>query len=250
MFVWSWLSAVLLAALVMLMGAVGGCGDDSTDAEGTDGDSDSDSDSDTDSDTDSDGDSDSDSDAGPDGGADTGTPFGTVDITYYWVAFEGDYSGTADTVLETCAYEYLATVPYDFAVALRLEGTGKLNDGRLLNVDCSCDGGFSCFVELGAGFPWGMGSASNPLEPYVSIAVDHANISHGTVLYSPDLDGVALPESGSHDGCLRADDVGGGIIGMHIDWFVGVRDNYYVLDPLVPDQIDLHEGAGVCEYLE
>ena len=59
-----------------------------------------------------------------------------------------------------------------------------------------------------------------------------------------------MPESGSHDGCLRADDVGGGIIGMHIDWFVGVRDNYYVLDPLVPDQIVLHEGAGVCAYLE
>ncbi len=250
MFGWSWLSVFSFAVLAMAGSELAGCGDADSDPGDTDGDSDNDSDGDADSDTDSDGDTDSDSDAGPDGGDDTGTPFGMVDITYYWVAFEGDYSGTADTVLETCAYEYLATVPYDFAVALRMEGTGKLNDGRLLNVDCDCDGGFSCFMELGAGFPWGMGSASNPLEPYVSIAVDHAYISHGTVLYSPDLDGVDLPDAGYHDGCLRADDVGGGITGMHVDWFVGLRDNYYDLDPLVPAQIALHEGAGICAYLE
>ena len=172
-----------------------------------------------------------------------------MDITYYWVAYEGDYTGAADTDLEECDYDYLATVAYDFAVALRLEGTGKLEDGTMLNIDCSCGGGFSCFVELGASYPWGMGSASNPLEPYVSIAVDTSVIPHGTILYSPDLDGVELPEGGYHDGCLRADDVGGGITGMHVDWFVGLRDNYYTMDPAVPEQIQLNEGAGVCDYL-
>jgi hypothetical protein len=241
-------------ALILLAGVfLGGCADDDSPAGGdadTDADSDADTDTDADADTDSDTDTDADVDADADGDTDTGTYFGTVDLTYYWVAYEGDYSGAADTTLQTCANSDLATVPYAFAVALRLEGTGKLLDDRLLNVACPCGGGFSCFVELGPGFPWGMGSASNPLEPFVSIAVDHDVIAHGTVLYSPDLDGLELPEGGTHDGCLRADDVGGGIDGMHVDWFVGLAENYQLLDPLVPEQIDLHENAGACAWLE
>jgi hypothetical protein len=135
-------------------------------------------------------------------------------------------------------------------VAIRLEGTGRLLDDRMLNIGgCSCAGGFSCFMELGPEFPWGMGSASNPLEPFVSIAVDNDVIDHGTILYSPDLDGTALPDATSHDGCLRADDIGGGITGMHIDWFVALRENYQTLDPLVPEQIVLHQNASKCDHL-
>jgi 3D (Asp-Asp-Asp) domain-containing protein len=79
--------------------------------------------------------------------------------------------------------------------------------------------------------------------------VDEAVIDHGAVLYAPALDGVELPEGGSHDGCLRADDVGGGIDGMHIDWFVGLEDNYLALDPVVPETLDLYADSPQCAGL-
>jgi 3D (Asp-Asp-Asp) domain-containing protein len=191
-----------------------------------------------------DGDADADTDA--DGDTDPGTAFGTVDLTYYWVTQEADFDGADDTALGDCDYGFIADVPYAFATSIRIEGTGKLEDGTMLNVDCDCSGGFDCFVELGEEFPWGMGSAGNALEPYVSIAVDEAVIDHGTVLYAPALDGVELPEGGSHDGCLRADDVGGGIDGMHIDWFVGLEDSYLALDPVVPETLDLYADSPQC----
>jgi len=242
--------SLIVTALMFKAIGCGGDGEGSDDADaGTDSDTDADTDSDADTDVDTDADADTDTDTDADADTDTGTFWGTVDLTYYWVAYEGDYAGAPDTALETCEDDPIATVAYDFAAALRLEGTGKLLDDTMLNVDCPCAGGFSCFVELGPGFPWGMGSASNPLEPYVSIAVDTTAIAHGTVLYSPDLDGLALPGGGEHDGCLRADDVGGGITGMHVDWFVGLRESYYALDADVPEQLDLNEGAGACDYL-
>lgn len=37
---------------------------------------------------------------------------------------------------------------------------------------------------------------------------------------------------------------------MHIDWFAGLIDNYYQLDPAVPEQIELRENAALCAYLE
>jgi hypothetical protein len=33
---------------------------------------------------------------------------------------------------------------------------------------------------------------------------------------------------------------------MHIDWFVGLRDNYLTLDPDVPEQVELFEGGTLC----
>jgi 3D (Asp-Asp-Asp) domain-containing protein len=235
---WALLAALWLAALPL-----GGCGDD----DGAGGDSDSDSDSDTDSDTDSDSDTDTDSDTDAD--TDPGTPFGNVQLTYYWVTQEADFDGADDTALGTCESAFIADVPYAFATSIRTEGTGKLEDGTMLNIDCDCGGGFDCFVELGEEFPWGMGSAGNALEPYVSIAVDESVIDHGTVLYALALDGASLPEGGAHDGCLRADDVGGSIVGMHIDWFVGLEDNYLELDPLVPETLNLYVDSPQCEGL-
>jgi hypothetical protein len=250
-----------LAALCLAVAKLGACGDDDGAGDGADSDSDSDSDSDgdTDADTDADTDVDTDVDAGTDTDADTdtdtdadtdpGTLLGNVALTYYWVTDEADFDGADDTALGTCDSAFIANVPYDFATSIRLEGTGKLDDDTMLNIDCDCSGGFDCFVVLGPEFPWGMGSAGNALEPYVSVAVDEGVIDHGTVLYAPALDGVSLPEGGVHDGCLRADDVGGGIVGMHIDWFVGLEANYLELDPAVPETLDVYLDSPQCEGL-
>jgi hypothetical protein len=237
--------SVLLATLWLAGAPLAACGDDDGAGGGTDMDSDSDTDSDTDADAGTD--TDADTDAGSD--TDPGTPLGTVQLTYYWVTSESDFSGVHDTALGTCDAAFIADVPYDFATSIRLEGTGKLEDGTMLNIDCDCGGGFDCFVELGPEFPWGMGSAGNALEPYVSVAVDESVIDHGAVLYAPALDGVPLPEGGTHDGCLRADDVGGGIVGMHIDWFVGLEASYLALDPVVPETLELYLDSPQCTGL-
>lgn len=248
-----------LPALALLIAACGGSSPESDDdaAADSDADTDSDGDTDSDSDTDADGDTDTDADTDTDSETDTGpdtsgTELGTADLTYYWVAFEGDYDGPADTVIGTCDATPIATVAYDFAVAARLEGTGRLLDERMINIDCPCDGGFDCFVELDQDlYPWGMGSASNPLVPFVSVATDTSVISHGTVMYSPELAGLELPgDFGVHDGCVRADDVGGAIVGWHIDWFVGLRDHYLTLDPEVPEQVTLYGDVPACEAYE
>jgi len=248
--------ALWLAALCLAASTPAACGDDGGSADGdsdsdtdSDSDSDSDTDTDTDSDTDVDTDTDADTDADSDADTDLGTPLGNVELTYYWVTQEADFDGADDTALGDCDSGFLADVPYDFATAIRTEGTGKLDDGTMLNIDCDCGGGFDCFVELGPEFPWGMGSAGNALEPYVSIAVDESVIDHGAVLYAPALDGVALPEGGAHDGCVRADDVGGGIVGMHIDWFVGLEVNYLELDPVVPETLDVYADSPQCAGL-
>jgi hypothetical protein len=183
---------------------------------------------------------------------DPGTLVGDVRVTYYWVAYEGDTTcAEADTDLATCGGEIIARVCLEFAEAARMEGTARLADGRMINIGgCSCSGGFSCFVLLDMDlYPWGMGNRSNALVPFFSVATDTDVIPSGTVLYSPEIDGIELPEGaggGTHDGCLRADDVGGGISGMHIDFFAALREWYLEIDPLVPENVTLYRDPPRC----
>lgn len=190
-----------------------------------------------------------------DGGGEPPGPgelIGDVDLTYYWVAYEGDYSCDApDTVIGTCSGETIATVCLDFAEAARLEGTARLTDERIINIGgCSCSGGFNCFMLLDTEtYPWGMGNRSNPLELFISVAADQDLIPYGTILYSPQIDGVELPEEaggGVHDGCMRVDDVGGGISDMHIDFFAGLRDYYTDLNPKIAETITLYKDPPRC----
>jgi 3D (Asp-Asp-Asp) domain-containing protein len=165
-----------------------------------------------------------------------GTLKGTVMLTYYWVALQSDYPGANDTILCDVSTQTLATVPLAFANALRIEGTGKLTDGRMLNVggSCACPSGMTtCYIVLDqTKYPWGLGVQSRALEPFRSIAVDRNFIAIGTKVYVPELDGVQMPASYGflHDGCLVADDVGGGITGAHIDFFAAEKKNYQLLD--------------------
>ena len=165
-----------------------------------------------------------------------GTPKGSVALTYYYLAEESDYPGAADTVLCDVAAKPLATVPSAFAHDLQIEGSGKLADGRVVNVggNCACSSGMTtCYVVLDATqYPWGVGVMSRALRPYRSIAVDPALIPIGAKLYVPELDGVSMPGSYGfvHDGCLEADDIGGAIVGAHIDFFVAQKSSYLTLD--------------------
>jgi 3D (Asp-Asp-Asp) domain-containing protein len=184
--------------------------------------------------------------AGDDSGRDLGDPagssqdddrgagasLGTFEFTYYWVASEASYTGAKDTSVYNSQCTKLATVPKKFWDALKLEGTGRLTDGRLLNYSGPCGCARSpCFKELGADKPWGEGVQSRALSPYRSIAVDKNKIAYGSWMYIPELDGVMMPGDAPwggwlHDGCVQAADTGSAIVGKHIDFFVGLKSSY------------------------
>jgi 3D (Asp-Asp-Asp) domain-containing protein len=123
----------------------------------------------------------------------------------------------------------LGNVARPFAAQLALQGTGRLRDGRLLNVagKCSCPR-TPCFHVLPPHRKWGMGGGGQPLEPFRTVAVDPKRIKLGTLLYVPILDGVRMPGRAPvggfiHDGCVIAGDTGGGIQGAQLDLFVARR---------------------------
>jgi 3D (Asp-Asp-Asp) domain-containing protein len=169
--------------------------------------------------------------------------------TYYYLANEADHDTPADTPLLSRDCDILADVPRAFHDDLCIEGSGILRDGRVLNYASNCT--WECFAALTCGrhrrykicyrvldpdrYPWGMGVEGRILEPDVSIAVDRRMIPIGTVLYLPELDGVIAPgRSEPHDGCVRADDIGGAIKGNHIDFFAGTRQRWKAWERIFP----------------
>lgn len=123
----------------------------------------------------------------------------------------------------------MANVSRPFAAQLALQGTGRLRDGRVLNVagKCSCPR-TPCFHVLPPHRKWGMGGSGQPLEPFRTVAVDPKKIKLGSLLYVPVLDGVRMPGRSPvggfiHDGCVVAGDTGGGIQGAQLDLFVARR---------------------------
>ncbi len=193
-------------------------------------------------------------DAGPDASVgDPGALLGDFQLTYYWVTTEDEFTGPKNTDLFDSSCNLLATVPAAFESSLALEGTGRLSDGRLLNVDGSCSCPTSpCYIEADANHPWGYGVQGKALVPFRSFAVDKSEIPYGTPLYVPELDGLSMPGDAPwgafvHDGCVSADDTGGGIVGKHVDWFVALKVHYQSLDgDLGLGSVTVHEGGTRC----
>ena len=184
---------------------------------------------------------------------DAGPVRGGFALTYYWVTAEDEFAGAATATLYQPSCAALATVRPAFAASLDVEGTGRLTDGRLINVDGACGCPRSpCYVVAPTDHPWGTGVQDRALVPYRSIAVDRAVVPYGTALWLAELDGVDVPGTPPwggfvHDGCVVAADTGGGIVGQHLDWFVGLRASYAALDAaLALDQVTVHDGGARC----
>ncbi len=127
--------------------------------------------------------------------------------------------------------EAIAEVTKDFAAELELQGTGQLKDGRILNIEgqCHCER-TPCFKVTEA--KWGTAGTGRPLQPFRTVAVDPKVVKLGSLLYVPLLEGRTMPGRAPwggfvHDGCVVADDTGGGIDGNQLDLFVG-RKGYYL----------------------
>ncbi|KAI9226340.1 MAG: hypothetical protein DHS80DRAFT_8345, partial [Piptocephalis tieghemiana] len=150
-------------------------------------------------------------------------------FTYYWPAYPSEYDGKNPSVtLNDCDGKPLTgKVSQEYAEAARKEGSAFI-EGKLLNLagcgDSTADN-FNIFKEYdGKKYPYGVGSESNPLEPYVSVAAN--DLTFGEFIYVPELDGLPLPDNQVHDGCLRVDDVCGTCDGGHIDFLVASSSTY------------------------
>lgn len=181
---------------------------------------------------------------------DPGPAIGSFQLTYYWLAAEADHGGSATETLYDPDCNALATVSPAFADALTLEGTGRLTDGRVLNYwnTCGCPNS-PCFFEVDEDHPWGYGVQNRALQPFRSLAVDTDVLGIGDWVYIAELDGITMPgeEGFVHDGCMVADDIGGGINGQHIDFFVGLREHYLGLDgSLGLTHVTVHAPGDRC----
>jgi hypothetical protein len=175
-------------------------------------------------------------------------------LRYYWVALERRFAGErANTPLYTRRGGLLGRFPRRFYRSLVLEGSGILNDGRVLNYAGRCKYGRGvCFEVLDPErYPVGRGAGRRPLIPFKSVAVDPRLVSIGEPLFVPELAGLVLPDGTVHDGCVRADDTGGNIKRRKMDFFVVERENFHNFRAQLAGntRITPHIAAPQCAYL-
>ncbi|HEY1551189.1 MAG TPA: 3D domain-containing protein [Kofleriaceae bacterium] len=194
--------------------------------------------------------------ARPDRSSDDPKPLGQFNITFYYVIGEDEVApkkapandnetdqtelAAVDndarvTLYESQSCKEIAQVTPEFANQLAIQGTGKLNDGRVLNIwgRCACGhpvGQRTCFKVTQN--QWGTAGTGHPLQPFRTVAVDPKVVKLGTLLYVPLLEGRTMPGRPPwggyvHDGCVVADDTGGHIDGNRLDLFVG-RKGYFL----------------------
>ena len=192
-------------------------------------------------------------------------------LRFYWLSLEADYEEAGPTQANVprggaCALPanrrvelytldgyFFGRVSERYACSLKLEGSGLMRDGRIVNYTGSCKFGYgTCFEQLDtADYPFGRGAGQRPLVPFKSVAVDPRVIRIGDPLYIPEFDGMVLPDGSIHDGCVRADDTGGGIKGRKMDFFVVTYGNFrFLLDELLGvTWITPYVEAPRCQYL-
>jgi 3D (Asp-Asp-Asp) domain-containing protein len=154
----------------------------------------------------------------------------------------------------TC--EPIAEVTKEFASQLALQGTGKLHDGRVLNIWGACNCGHTpCFKVTQA--QWGTAGSGKPLQPFRTVAVDPKVVKIGSLLYVPLLEGRTMPGRQPwggyvHDGCVIAEDTGGHIAGNRLDLFVGRKAYFLGLSGSGGSHawarhVPVFDGTGICE---
>jgi 3D (Asp-Asp-Asp) domain-containing protein len=163
------------------------------------------------------------------------------------------------TIYEWKTCEPIADVTPEFASQARLQGTGMLRDGRLINIAsrCECDRK-PCFQVLSEKVQWGTAGTGRPLQPFRTVAVDPKVVKLGSLIHVPLLEGRTMPGRAPwggyvHDGCLVADDTGGGIDGHQLDLFVGKRAWFHGLGKgnggshAWARHVPVFDGSKICE---
>jgi 3D (Asp-Asp-Asp) domain-containing protein len=152
--------------------------------------------------------------------------------------------------------EPIADVSKEFAAQLTVQGTGKLHDGRVVNIWGACNCKHSpCFKVTQA--QWGTAGSGKPLQPFRTVAVDPRVVKLGSWLYVPLLEGRTMPGRAPwggyvHDGCVIADDTGGHIAGNRLDLFVGRKGYFLGLSGSGGSHawarhVPVFDGTGICD---
>jgi 3D (Asp-Asp-Asp) domain-containing protein len=119
---------------------------------------------------------------------------------------------------------------------------------------CSCERK-PCFKVTAN--QWGTAGTGKPLQPFRTVAVDRTVIKLGSLLYVPLLEGRTMPGRAPwggyvHDGCVVADDTGGGINGNQLDLFVGRKAYFLGLSGSRGSHawarhVPVFDGSKICE---
>jgi len=198
-------------------------------------------------------------------------PLGLFNVTFYYVIGEDEVKkhpvndnqtelasidDTKVTLYEAGSCKEIAEVAPEFASQLAIQGTGKLNDGRVLNIWGRCACGHSpCFKVTPN--QWGTAGTNHPLQPFRTVAVDPRVVKLGSLLYVPLLEGRVMPGRPPwggfvHDGCVVADDTGGHIDGNRIDLFVGRKAYFLGLSGSGSSHawarhVPVYDGSKLCQ---
>lgn len=143
--------------------------------------------------------------------------------SFYWIALEKQDSLPKNVSLLDIDGNVLARVSDSYHTELRMEGTGLLTSGKLINFKARLtkpDGSTEIrWRWCGPEAPYGYGFEDIPLIPFRSAAVDPTVIPIGSKLYIPAAKGAALPDGTVHDGYFHAIDIGSAITDRKIDIF-------------------------------
>lgn len=143
--------------------------------------------------------------------------------SFYWIALEKKDNLPKNVNLLDINGEILSQVSDSYYAELRMEGTGLLLSGKLVNYKARItkpDGSTEIrWRWCGPEAPYGYGYEDIPLIPFRSAAVDPTVIPIGSKLYIPVAKGAVLPDGTVHDGYFHAIDVGSAIIDRKIDIF-------------------------------
>ncbi|MDZ4678126.1 MAG: polysaccharide deacetylase family protein [Oligoflexia bacterium] len=146
----------------------------------------------------------------------SGEKIGSFYSTFYYVLNEKSYVPGTDAEIKDTVGNVLAKVSAKFKKELDIEGTGILLNGKTVNYANVINGEVRYKYTTST---WGMGVGDCVLTPYRTIAVDTREIPLGSTVFIPAVKGMKLPDGSIHDGIFKAEDIGNGIQGWHIDFF-------------------------------
>lgn len=148
---------------------------------------------------------------------------GDLRPTFYWVAMETNDGQAKNNPLLDVNGNVLANVSNKFLAGLRMEGTGKLLDGRIINFHTKVGNEIRWRI-CPADAPYGYGLQEYVLKPFHSVAVDPNVVPIPSRVYIPAAKGAVLPDGTIHDGYFEAVDIGDAIQNQRIDVFTSYGD--------------------------
>ena len=148
---------------------------------------------------------------------------GDLRPTFYWVALETHDGETKNNRLLDVNGGTLANVSNAFLAKLRMEGTGKLLDGRIINFHARVGDEIRWRI-CPADAPFGYGLQEYALKPFHSVAVDPNVVPIPSRIYIPAAKGALLPDGTMHDGYFEAVDIGDAIQNQRVDVFTSYGD--------------------------